>query len=56
MQPAWSSIIDRLVHHSEILKIEGDSFRLKEAMEKNKERNAKRKKNKKSLKTEGTES
>ena len=42
------SIVDRLLHHSEILTIDGDSFRLKEAMEKNKERNAKRKKSKKS--------
>lgn len=38
------SIVDRLLHHSEILTIEGDSFRLKEAMEKSKERNTKRKK------------
>jgi len=36
------SIIDRLVHHSEILTIEGDSFRFKEATEKNQERAAKR--------------
>ena len=50
------SIVDRLLHHSEILTIEGDSFRLKEAMEKNKERNEKRAKNKKSLKTEETPS
>ena len=50
------SIVDRLLHHSEILTIEGDSFRLKEAMEKNKERNAKRAKNKKSLTTEGAQS
>lgn len=45
------SIIDRLVHHSEILNIEGDSFRLKEATEKNIERSEKRNKNKKPLKT-----
>ena len=43
------SIVDRLLHHSEILTIEGDSFRLKEAMEKNKERHAKRGKAKKSV-------
>ena len=43
------SIIDRLVHHSEILNIEGDSFRLKEATEKNIERHSKRSKGKKSL-------
>jgi len=36
-----------LVHHSEILNIEGDSFRLKEATEKKVERQAKRNKNKK---------
>ncbi len=29
------SIVDRLVHHSEIINIEGDSYRLKEAKEKN---------------------
>lgn len=44
------SIIDRLVHHSEILNIEGDSFRLKEATEKNIERHSKRSKSKKLLK------
>jgi len=37
------SIIDRLVHHSEILTIEGESFRFKEATEKNQERAEKRK-------------
>jgi DNA replication protein DnaC len=37
------SIIDRLVHHSEIVSIEGDSYRLKEAREKNQERQVKRK-------------
>jgi DNA replication protein DnaC len=42
------SIVDRLLHHSEILTIEGDSFRLKEATEKNMERKAKRSKAKKS--------
>ena len=46
------SIVDRLLHHSEILTIEGDSFRLKEAMEKNKERNEKRKKTQKPAKNE----
>lgn len=44
------SIIDRLVHHSEILNIEGDSFRLKEATEKNSERHAQRNQNKKQVK------
>jgi len=38
------SIIDRLVHHSEILNIDGESFRFKEATEKNQERTAKRSK------------
>jgi DNA replication protein DnaC len=37
------SIIDRLVHHSEIVSIEGESYRLKEAQEKIQERQAKRK-------------
>lgn len=37
------SIIDRLVHHSEILNIEGESYRLKEAKEKNQGRQLKRK-------------
>lgn len=32
------SIIDRLVHHSEIVNIKADSYRLKEAKEKNQER------------------
>ena len=47
------SIIDRLVHHFEIVSIEGDSYRLKEAQEKNQERQAKRKpKTKPSVTTE----
>jgi DNA replication protein DnaC len=42
------SIIDRLVHHSEIVNIEGDSYRLKEAQEENKARqNARKNRNKK---------
>lgn len=36
------SIIDRLIHHSEILNIEGESFRFKEATEKNQQRAAAR--------------
>lgn len=32
------SLIDRLVHHSEIISIDADSYRLKEAMEKNQQR------------------
>jgi len=38
------SIIDRLIHHSEILNIEGESFRFKEATEKNQVRAVKRSK------------
>lgn len=40
------SLIDRLVHHSEIIGIEADSYRLKEAKEKNIQRNEHRKKRK----------
>lgn len=36
------SIVDRLVHHSEIVNIEGDSYRLKEAQESNRERQKQR--------------
>ncbi len=46
------SIVDRLLHHSEILTIDGDSFRLKEATEKNIIRNAKRNKGQKITKEE----
>lgn len=31
--PCVISLIDRLIHHAEILAIEGDSYRLKEARE-----------------------
>jgi DNA replication protein DnaC len=41
------SIVDRLVHHSEIVNIEAESFRLKEAKEKNLERMDGRRKSKK---------
>lgn len=41
------SLIDRLVHHSEIITIEGDSFRLKEAQEKRQQRKKNREKNSK---------
>lgn len=41
------SLIDRLVHDSEIINIEAESFRLKEATEKSMERQAQREKNKK---------
>lgn len=40
------SIVDRLVHHSEIVNIEGDSYRLKEAKEKNLARQQVRRKSK----------
>lgn len=40
------SLIDRLVHHSEIIGIEADSYRLKEAKEKKIQRNEHRKKRK----------
>lgn len=40
------SLIDRLVHHSEITSIDAESYRLKEAKEKNLQRNESRKKNK----------
>ena len=42
------SIVDRLIHHSEIVNIEGDSYRLKEAQEKNQERQARRRSKNKS--------
>jgi DNA replication protein DnaC len=36
------TLIDRLIHRSEIVKIDGESYRLKEARERSKERKAKR--------------
>ncbi len=36
------SLIDRLVHHSEIIQIEGESFRLKEAKERTEQRRKQR--------------
>lgn len=42
------SLIDRLVHRSEIINIEGDSYRLKEAMEASAKRKASREKKKSS--------
>jgi DNA replication protein DnaC len=36
------SLIDRLVHHAEILEIQGDSYRLKEAQERSEQRARKR--------------
>ena len=32
------SLVDRLVHHSEVISIEGDSYRLKEAKERSEQR------------------
>lgn len=40
------SIVDRLVHHSEIVSIDADSYRLKEAKEKNNQRKMKQRKSK----------
>ena len=49
------SLVDRLVHHSEILQIEGDSYRAKEARERNASTSKRaRKKSSKSTKTSNT--
>ena len=40
------SLIDRLVHHSELIDIDGESYRLKEAKERAAQLGAKRKKGK----------
>jgi DNA replication protein DnaC len=37
------SLVDRLIHHAEIIAIDGDSYRLKEANERTAERAQKRK-------------
>ena len=37
------SLVDRLIHHSEIIVFEGDSYRMKEATEKKKKKTARRK-------------
>ena len=37
------SLVDRLIHHSEIILCEGDSYRMKEAMEKKKQKSPRRK-------------
>ena len=37
------SLVDRLVHHAEIISIEGESYRLKEATERAQQRTLKRK-------------
>ena len=46
------SLIDRIVHNSEILNIEADSYRLKESQERIKQRKERRKKNKRTPKKE----
>jgi DNA replication protein DnaC len=38
------SLIDRLLHHAEVIAIEGESYRLKEAQERAAAREGKRKK------------
>lgn len=48
------SIIDRLVHHSEIINIEAESFRLKEWKDSSAKKTAERARKKKSVKTEKT--
>jgi DNA replication protein DnaC len=40
------SLIDRLIHHAEIIQIEGESFRLKEAKKRNEQRRKRRAANK----------
>jgi len=49
------SLIDRLVHRSEIIDIDADSFRLKEAMEESAKRKASREKKKSTLKIKNDE-
>jgi len=49
------SLIDRLVHHSDIVSIEADSYRLKDAKEVNAKRQAARVKNNKTTKIEKNE-
>jgi DNA replication protein DnaC len=50
------SIIDRLVHHSEVVNIEAESFRIKEAKEKNLERKQTRRKTKEQIKSQENQS
>lgn len=40
------SLVDRLIHHSEVISIEGESYRLKEAKERSEQRGRQRRKNK----------
>ncbi|MCP5410410.1 MAG: ATP-binding protein, partial [Chromatiaceae bacterium] len=37
------SLVDRLIHHSEIILFDGDSYRMKEAMEKKKQKTPRKK-------------
>ena len=48
------SLVDRLVHHSEIITIEGESYRLKEAKERRQRQTASRRRRKTTSKKEGT--
>ena len=43
MALAWWALVDRLVHHAEIVGIKGESYRQKEAQEQAKARAGKRK-------------
>lgn len=49
------SIIDRLVHHSEIIEIDAPSFRLKEATEQSRQRKKKRSQRKKGILSQNSE-
>jgi DNA replication protein DnaC len=40
------SLVDRLLHHAEIVSIEGDSYRLKEARERTEQRSRQRRQTK----------
>ncbi|MFZ2452137.1 MAG: ATP-binding protein [Methylovulum miyakonense] len=40
------SLVDRLVHHSEVISIEGESYRLKEAKERSEQRGRQQRKGK----------
>ena len=49
--PCVVTMVDRLIHRSEIIKIDGDSYRLKEAKEREEARRAKRKNTRSTKKT-----
>ena len=40
------SLVDRLIHHSEVISIEGESYRLKEAKERSEQRGRQQRKKK----------